>query len=166
MSEPFIGEIKICGFGIVPKGWALCNGALLQISQNQALFSILGTTYGGDGRTTFALPDLRGRAPLSFTPQIPLGQKGGEEAHSLTQNEMPLHTHNVMASASGPDQGSPVGNNWATVTEHIFTNAAPGTPMNAAAVSTTGASAPHQNMQPFLALNYVIALVGIFPPHN
>ncbi|MDX2032620.1 MAG: tail fiber protein [Blastocatellia bacterium] len=166
MSEPFIGEVKIAGFGIVPKGWALCNGSLLAINQYQALFSILGTTYGGNGTTNFALPDLRGRAPLGTTGQFPEGMKGGEEAHVLTVNEIPSHTHSVVASGNGPDQAAPAGGSWSTLTENLYTNSAPGTPMNPAAVSTTGSSQPHPNMPPYLALNYIIALTGIFPPRS
>src|SRR5690348_9824796 len=113
MSEPFIAEIRIISFTYPPKGWAFCNGQLLPINQNQALFSLLGTMYGGDGRTTFALPNLQGRTPFHVGPGFTQGQTGGEDAHTLTGNELPAHTHQAIASSNAADQASPVNNYWA-----------------------------------------------------
>ena len=170
MSDPYIGEIKLISFNYPPRGWAFCNGQLLPINQNQALFSILGTMYGGNGQTNFALPNMQGRVPLhqgvsqgSYT----VGQAAGELAHTLTINELPAHPHPAVAqsAAGGPNPGSPAGAIWATAPNVAFAPA-PNTPMNPAAVSTTGNSQPHPNQPPYLVLNYVIALVGIFPSRN
>jgi microcystin-dependent protein len=165
MAEPFIAEVKIISFNFAPKGWALCNGALLPINQNQALFSILGTTYGGDGRTTFALPNLQGRAPVHVGNGILLGQSGGETAHTLNISEMPAHNHVPVGSSNTATDPSPVGNLWDTDANnpyHPTANAA----MAPACVSATGGSQPHENMSPYLVLNFVIALQGIFPSRN
>jgi microcystin-dependent protein len=168
MSEPFLSEIRIMSFNFPPKGWALCNGQILPINQNQALFSLLGTTYGGDGRVNFALPDLRGRAPISFNNGFTLGQKSGEEAHTLSISELPAHTH--IAQASSTNTGAtnlPAGD--------VLCNSAPNNlygpaqnlgAMVAGTVTNTGGSQPHQNMQPFLVLSFCIALQGIFPSQN
>lgn len=172
MSQPFLGEIRIMGFNFPPRGWALCDGQLLPISQNQALFSLLGTTYGGDGRTTFALPDLRGRVPLSFGQSssgvgYTLGQRAGEQAHTLTAQEMPPHSHGLFASPTQANTPLPAGNLLGTSAGADVYDAANNTqPMNAAAVSAAGGSQAHENMQPFLVLNFCIALVGIFPSRN
>lgn len=163
MAEPFIGEIRQFAFGVVPRGWAACQGQLLPISQNAALFSLLGTTYGGDGKTTFQLPDLRGRLPLGFGNDYPLGTVDGEATHALSANEMPAHTHQVKASSAAGSQ-STVGNNyWAGAMNYAPT---PSGPMAPAAIATAGASQPHENMQPYTALNLCIALTGIFPSRN
>lgn len=165
MATPFIGEIKIISWNYAPKGWAFCNGQLLPINQNQALFSILGTTYGGDGRTTFALPDLRGRTPLHTGNGFILGQAGGEEAHTLSNSEMPAHNHFAVASSNAADLNTPVGNFWASAGQQVYSptlNAA----MRANAVAPVGGSQPHNNLSPLLVLNFVIALVGIFPSRN
>jgi len=174
MSTPFLGEIKIISWNFPPKGWAFCNGQLLPINQNQALFSILGTTYGGNGQTTFALPDFRGRSPY-HVGSMTLGEKGGQSAHTLTVQEMPTHSHNPNASnTSGnlvfPATISPVAshNIWAITTQNPYT-APPGAnlaAMNAGCVSSTGGSQPHENRQPYLVLNFIIALSGIFPSRN
>ena len=166
MSDPFIGEVKLISFNFPPKGWAFCNGQLLQINQNQALFSILGTMYGGDGRTTFALPNLQSRIPLHQGQGFTVGQRGGEVAHTLTVNEMPTHTHPGAAQSTASNPGfSPAGAIWATAGNAAFAPA-PNTTMNPAAVTNTGGSQPHQNQPPYLVLNFVIALVGIFPSRN
>lgn len=165
MSEPYLGEIKIMSFNFAPKGWALCNGQLLPINQNQALFSILGTTYGGDGRTTFALPDLRGRVPLHFGNGFTEGERAGEESHNLNISEMPLHTHLGQAKGDSASSDSPTGNFWANGGQQAYRSSANGT-MNPTAVSTVGGSQPHNNLSPFLTLNFCIALQGIFPSRN
>jgi microcystin-dependent protein len=175
MSEPFLAEIKIVSFNFAPKGWAQCNGQFLPINQNQALFSLLGTVFGGNGQTTFALPDFRGRSPYHVGNSMTLGEAGGETAHTLNTSEMPTHFHSPNASnTSGnlvfPATLSPVAahNIWAITTQNPYT-AAPGTGlvnMNAASVSNTGGSQPHPNMQPYTVLNFIIALIGIFPSRN
>jgi microcystin-dependent protein len=165
MSEPFLGEIKIISWNFAPKGWAFCNGQLMLINQNQALFSILGTTYGGDGRVTFALPDLQGRAPFHVGVGLVLGEKGGESTHTLTTAEMPAHTHTPNANNALGDQGSPAGNYWA---QQAFTAYAanPDGQMSPTAVGNSGGSQPHDNLSPYLVLNFIIALQGIFPSRN
>ncbi|HWJ95618.1 MAG TPA: tail fiber protein, partial [Telluria sp.] len=155
MSEPFIGEIKLLAFNnsdYIPRGWALCNGQLLPINQNQALFSILGTVYGGNGTTTFALPDLRGRVPVHVSNTIPLGTAQGEEKHTLTTNEMPMHTHQVSASnatASVSDIGSAT---WAVPASPAYNPASTLVQMNQAALAVAGESQGHPNMQPYQAV--------------
>ena len=165
MSEPFLSEIKIVSFNFPPKGWALCNGQLLPINQNQALFSLLGTTYGGDGRVNFALPNLQGRIPIHFGNGHTLGEVGGEENHTLIASEMPAHTHIFSASNVAPNQGTPAGNMWAS-NSGAYSSAQPNASMNPASISTAGGSQPHTNLQPFLVLNFIIALQGIFPSQN
>jgi microcystin-dependent protein len=167
-----MGEIKIFSFNFAPKGWAMCNGQFLQINQNQALFSLLGTTYGGDGRTTFALPDLRCKAPNHFGSSFTLGQQGGEFAHTVTTSELPTHPHLLNANLAVVDvntnatQGAPTGNFWANDGKAIYCTSAPNNAMHPSAVSNVGGSQPHQNMQPFLVLTFCIALTGIFPSRN
>ena len=170
MGTPFLGEIKIMSFNFPPKGWSFCNGQLLPINQNQALFSLLGTTFGGDGRTTFALPNLQGLVPVhrgTFT----LGQRGGEETHTLTSNEMPTHNHLVVADNTvAPDTGGNIpgtdkrlaGSNAAQL-YHPFANAVA---MNAGAVGNAGGGQPHDNRMPTLVLSFCIALQGVFPSRN
>jgi len=164
MSEPFLAEIKIASFDFAPKGWAQCNGQLLPINENQALFSLLGTVYGGDGRVNFGLPDLRGRVPVHMGSGIVLGERGGEENHTLSISELPSHTHPVKASPSAPDQGSPSGNLWASAASSYAGSA--NTTMNPANVLSQGGSQAHLNMSPFLVLSFIIALQGIFPSQN
>ncbi|MDE2401051.1 MAG: phage tail protein [Burkholderiales bacterium] len=170
MSTPFLGEIRPVSFAFAPKGWALCNGQLLPINQNQALFSLLGTQYGGNGQTNFALPDLRGRAPMHVGPASSQGQPLGEEAHTLNANEVPAHQHRLQASADLANMTSPGGTVLAAKPRggrDIYAPAAsPTTPLNPDSIGATGAGQAHDNMQPFLALNFVIALQGIFPSHN
>jgi microcystin-dependent protein len=165
MSDPFIAEIKAVSFNYAPRGWALCNGQLLPINQNQALFSILGTTYGGDGRTTFALPDLRGRVPVHIGGEIPLGVKTGEENHTITPAEMPQHTHRVHASGQHASLDDPSGAVWAAATNPLYAGGANAV-MHPSSVTTVGGSQPHLNLQPYLVINFIIALVGIYPPRN
>ena len=162
MSDPFIGEIKIFAFGYAPRGWALCNGQLLPINQNQALFSLLGTTYGGDGRVNFALPDLRGRVPFHMGGSLVLGQRAGETAHTLNLSELPAHTHIPAGSSANPNATGPSGNLWAGLSGGGY-SLTPNTSMNPASIANSGGSQPHENMSPYQVLNFCIALVGIFP---
>lgn len=165
MSEPFLGEIKIISWNFPPKGWTFCNGQLLPINQNQALFSILGTTYGGDGRQTFGLPNLQGRSPVHVGNGIALGEIGGETAHTLNISEIPAHNHVPVGSSTPANLTSAAGNLWANVATNLY-NASGTTPMNPACVLPTGGNQPHENMSPYLVLNFVIALQGIFPSPN
>jgi microcystin-dependent protein len=165
MSQPFLGQITIFSFSFAPKGWAQCNGQLLPINQNAALFSILGTTYGGNGTTTFALPDLRGRTPVYVGNGITQGQISGEENHTLTMAETPAHTHQA---AGGPPATlvTPSGNLPGSGTTTNFYAGASNTSMNPQAIANAGFSQPHPNMSPYLVLNICIALQGIFPSRN
>jgi microcystin-dependent protein len=169
MSDPYIGEIKLISFTYPPRGWAFCNGQTLPIAQNQALFSILGTMYGGNGVTTFALPNMQGRMPIHQGINqgvYNVGQAAGEYAHTLTINEMPAHVHPAVAQSTAANPGvSPAGSIWATAPQLAFAPA-PNVMMNPAAVTNTGGSQPHENTPPYLVLNFVIALVGIFPSRN
>ncbi|MGE3466698.1 MAG: phage tail protein [Pyrinomonadaceae bacterium] len=167
MAEPFLAEIRIMSFVFAPRGWALCNGQLLPINQNQALFSLLGTTFGGDGQVNFALPDLRARVPIHEGSGHTLGERGGEQAHTLSINELPTHTHLLNATSNDGTQPIPAGN--------LLARAAPANPylvatdlaaMNPGTLASVGGSQPHLNMQPFLTLNFCIALQGIFPSPN
>ncbi len=164
MSEFFIGEIKIVSFNFAPKSWALCNGQFLPIAQNQALFSLFGTMYGGNGQTTFALPDLRGRAPLHVGSAYVQGQAGGEETHTLTQNEMPTHMHFAGATTATGRAASPAGGVFAAARGHYAESG--DVVLNPAAVSSYGGSQPHENMPPYLVLNFIVAIQGIFPSRN
>jgi microcystin-dependent protein len=165
MSEPFVGEIRAFGMNYAPRGWAMCNGQLLMINQNQALYSILGNTYGGDGRTTFALPDLRGRVPVHAGNSISYGQSAGEESHALTVNEMPPHIHTISASSGPASDKAPANKVWAKTDESNFA-AAPNNTMSTAALTNAGESRPHNNMQPYNTINFCIALQGIYPSRN
>jgi microcystin-dependent protein len=169
MSTPYLSEIRIFSFNFPPKGWAFCNGQLLPINQNQALFSLLGITYGGNGTTNFALPDLQDRTPLHMGTNVgttyALGQRAGESAVTLTTAQMPAHTHSCSANKAAAGQTTPAGNYWGNGGQTIYADSANAT-MNPAAVATVGGSQPHQNMSPFLVLNFCIALQGIFPSRN
>ena len=167
MAEPFLSEIRIMSFGYAPRGWAQCNGQFLPINQNQALFSLLGTTFGGNGQTTFALPDLRGNVPIHVGQGFTLGQKGGEQAHTITMSEMPQHLHTANATSTNGGVIIPTGNLLAGGTPQLY-HAPDGnlTPLNAATLGNVGGSQAHLNMQPFLTLNFCIALQGIFPSPN
>jgi microcystin-dependent protein len=168
VSAPFLAEIRINSFNFAPQGYALCNGQLLPINQNQALFSLLGTTYGGNGQTTFALPDMRGRTPLHFNTNHPQGQAAGEEFHTLTLAETPAHTHVLNASANAATAGAPSATRVLAqaVGAQLYGAAAGLVAMNPASVSNVGGSQPHENRQPYLALSFCIALQGIFPSRN
>jgi len=166
MAEPFLAEIRIVSFGFAPKGWAMTNGQLLPINQNQALFSLLGTTYGGDGRVNFALPDIRSRVSMHVGNGHTLGEKGGEQAHTLSINELPTHTHIVQASSdTGTSQNAP-GNVLGKVLARLYTDPANLTTLQPGTITNVGGSQAHLNMQPFLTLTYIIALQGIFPSPN
>jgi microcystin-dependent protein len=165
MSEPFLSEIKVVSFSFAPKGWALCNGQLLPINQNQALFSLLGTTYGGDGRVNFALPDLRGRIPNHVGDGFTLGERGGETAHTLNISELPAHNHTPVGSSNPPSAASAADGLWSTFATNLF-NSTADSAMNPACILPTGGNQPHNNMSPYLVLNFIIALQGIFPSQN
>lgn len=172
MSEPFLAEIRMVGFNFAPRGWALCDGQILPINQNQSLYSLLGTTYGGDGRTTFALPDLRGRTPIhvgaSNGTQHQLGSKSGEETHTLSTAEMPQHNHVLKASDDTADQQFPTDRVPArsTATDPFWVNPSPLVNMDPSTVASVGGGQAHENMQPYLTLNFCIALQGLFPSRN
>jgi microcystin-dependent protein len=169
MAEPFLSEIRIMSFVFAPKGWALCNGQLLPINQNQALFSLLGTTFGGDGRVNFALPDLRGRTPIHVGSGHTLGEKGGEQAHTLSISELPTHTHVATGTSTSSD---PNGTNIPPTTilcagpAEIYSAPSQLVAMSPGTVGNVGGSQAHLNMQPFLILTFCIALQGIFPSPN
>ena len=174
MSTCYLGEIRITGFNFAPKGWALCNGQLLSIQQNAALFSILGTTYGGNGTTNFQLPNLQGRVGTHWGTapggsSYVLGEIGGEATHTLIQSEIPNHTHTVGAASAGGTSLVPTNNVWAASIDgdplYISANQANVT-MAPNALGTAGSSQPHDNMQPYLVVNFIIALQGIFPSRN
>jgi microcystin-dependent protein len=185
MSEPFLGQVEMFSFNFAPKGWTTCSGQLLPINQNQALFSLLGTTYGGNGQTTFGLPDLQGRAPIGQGQGIglssyTLGQKGGEEAHTLNTNEMAAHNHNLMVNSTtaatnntnlpstnvvlGQTTGVPAQGSLFPIL--LYASGASGGPLDPHSIGTAGGSQAHSNIMPFLTLNFCIALQGIFPSRN
>jgi microcystin-dependent protein len=165
MAEPFLSEIRIMSFGFPPKGWALCNGQLLPINQNQALFSLLGTTFGGDGRVNFALPDLRSRVPIHVGSGHTLGEKGGEQAHTLSISELPTHMHMLQATTN---DGTEVVATSAFLAKanNVYNTAASPTTLAPDSITNIGGSQAHLNMQPFLVLSFCIALQGIFPSQN
>src|SRR3712207_2424222 len=168
MAEPFLSEIRIMSFQFAPKGWALCNGQLMPINQNQALFSLLGTTFGGDGRVNFALPDFRGRAPIHVGSGHTLGERGGEQAHTLSIAELPEHTHvanaaNIPATTNTPTSALMLAQSTGS---QLYTAASSLVAMSTDAVPPVGGSQAHLNMQPFLTISFCIALQGIFPSPN
>ena len=165
MSEPFLGEIRMTSWGFAAKGWALCNGQILSIAQNQALFSLLGTMYGGNGTTTFALPDLRGRVPNHIGKNVQ-GTLAGEEGHTLTINELSMHSHGVIGSQATAATSSPEGAFWAAQTGQSPYNDTADQKMWDGAIGMTGGSQPHLNMQPYLTISFMIALVGIYPSRS
>ena len=164
MAEPFLGEIRLMSFVFPPKGWALCNGQLLPINQNQPLYALLGTTYGGDGRVNFALPDVRARVPIHVGSGFILGQRGGETAHTLITGEVPQHTHQAQASSTAGNTNVPATNLLAgSAPNNLYGTAAALEAMNNATITNAGGSQPHQNEQPYLTISFCIALQGIFP---
>jgi microcystin-dependent protein len=166
MAEPFLSEIRIMSFVFAPKGWALSNGQLLPINQNQALFSLLGTTFGGDGRVNFALPDLRARTPIHVGNGHTLGERGGEQAHTLSIAELPTHTHVLNATSNTGNTPLPANNVLADSPSQLYAAAANLTSLTPGSVTNVGGSQAHLNMQPFLTLSFCIALQGIFPSPN
>jgi microcystin-dependent protein len=168
VAEPFLSEIRIMSFGFPPKGWAECNGQMLPINQNQALFSLLGTTYGGNGQTTFGLPDLQARTPMHVGSGHSLGERGGEPAHTLAGPEMPQHTHTLAGSTSATGGSASPNNAYLGGGNNVYAaaNAGTTTALTAASVASVGGGQAHLNMQPYLALTFCIALQGIFPSRN
>lgn len=174
MSDPFVSEIRMVGFSFAPKGWAFCSGQLLPISQNTALFSLLGTMYGGDGKSTFALPDLQGSAPLhagqgpGLTERF-IGEVGGSPTVTLLESEIPTHNH-TASGVSGTGPTSPANNSWGTGVGRTpppsYQNGNPNVTMSPNALGVTGNSSPHNNMQPYLVVNFIIAMQGVFPPRG
>ena len=165
MAEPFLSEIRIFSFSFAPKGWALCNGQLLPINQNQALFSLLGTTYGGDGRVNFGLPNLQGRTPIHSGNGHTLGERGGEQAHTLSIGEIPTHVHGLAASSAATGGNSDPTGRFLGGGNNVYHASANLTTLTPGSLTNTGGSQVHLNMQPFLVLNFSIALLGIFPTH-
>jgi microcystin-dependent protein len=165
MAEPFLSEIRIMSFGFAPKGWAQCNGQFLPINQNQALFSLLGTAFGGDGRVNFALPDFRARTPIHVGSGHTLGERGGAQTVTLSIGNMPMHTHFFQANTNPGNTPNPVNNVLASA-NNLYTGPANLTTLEPSTVSNVGGSQAHQNMQPFLTVNFCIALQGIFPSPN
>lgn len=164
--EPFLGEIRAFAFGIIPSGWLPCQGQLLPVNSNMALFSLLGNRYGGDGKTTFALPDLRGRTPLGFSATKPQAQQDGSETVTLTRSQVPAHTHQVKASSATASTNAPSSNTLAVLTSNAYATPDAVATLNMAAVSTAGGDAPHPNMQPSLVVSWCIATRGIYPPRS
>lgn len=173
MSEPFLAEVRMVGFNFAPRGWAFCDGQILPINQNQSMYSLLGTTYGGDGRTSFALPDLRGRTPIHVGrsnggQHHTEGQKSGEETHTLSANEMPMHDHVLQAAPTNSTTNSPGGNYLAQALNLYVPGSQnpPSVQLRAGTVLNVGGGQAHENMQPYIALNFCIALQGLFPSRN
>jgi microcystin-dependent protein len=163
MSSPFIGEIRMFAGNFPPNGWAFCNGALLAISDNDALFNLIGTTYGGDGQTTFALPNLQSRVPVHVGPGFALAQQGGVETVTLTTSQIPAHSHVPQAFNAQGGASNPAGSVWALSTLNQFASSAPSANMAPGALGQAGGSQPHDNMIPFLAINFILSLFGVFP---
>ena len=166
MSEPFLAEIRIVAFNFAPRGWSFCDGQILPINQNQSLYSLLGTTYGGDGRTTFALPDLRGRTPIHFDSQHQQGQRSGEETHTLSANEMPQHKHILNGDSNAATTNTPSNTTYLASVANGYAPAQNLVAMASAAVTHVGGGQAHDNMMPYLTLNFCIALRGLFPSRN
>ncbi len=174
MADPFIAEIRIGGFNFAPRGWAFCDGQLLPISQNTALFSLIGTIYGGNGKTTFALPNLQGRAPMAWgqgpgLSQRLIGESGGASTVTLQTSQIPAHNHNEVVRPTGlasGQSGTPQGNFGGRSNSRPYNTSAPNTTMGATAIQPQGGGQPHNNMMPYLTMNFIIALQGVFPPRS
>jgi microcystin-dependent protein len=171
MGTSFVGEIRMFGGNFAPAGWAFCNGQLLDISQNSTLFNLIGTTYGGDGTTTFALPDLQGRLPVhqgtgaGLSNRV-IGEKSGVETVTLITTQIPSHAHTALGQSATGNQPSPAGNVWAASSLNQFSSSAANVAMNAASIGNSGGSQPHSNFMPYLCINFIISLFGIFPSRN
>jgi microcystin-dependent protein len=164
MSDAYLGEIRMFGGNYAPVGWAVCDGSVVSISQNEALYSLLGTTYGGDGVTTFAVPDLRGRAPMHQAGGYPLGQKGGTESVTLLTNNLASHAHTPMAQSANGTASSPSGTVWAGNSDYAcFATQNPSAAFNPGTIGPSGGNQPHENMMPFTTINFIIAVEGIYP---
>src|SRR5262245_20256902 len=165
MSQPFVGEIRMFGGNFAPQGWAFCDGQTLAISQNDTLFTIIGATYGGDGRDTFNLPDFRGRIPVHQGPGFNIGARNGVETVTLTLQQLPTHSHAPQCKSTAGELGSPQNAVWAAsnTNQTIYSNASPNAAMNVAAIPAAGGSQPHNNLAPFLVISFIISLFGIFP---
>ena len=167
MSQPYVGEIRLFAGNFAPDGWAFCNGQLLAIAENEVLFQLIGTTYGGDGVNTYALPNLQSRVPIHQGPGFVIGQAAGTETVTLTVQQLPIHTHTANCGAVAGDQTNPGGNFWSYSTkELLYSSAAPNGSMNPNDVSPVGGSQPHNNIQPYLAISFIISLFGIFPSQS
>jgi microcystin-dependent protein len=168
MGSPYIGEIRLFGGNYAPAGWAFCDGALMPISENDALFNLIGTTYGGDGQSTFALPDLRGRLPMHMGsgPGLSartIGEEGGVESVTLTTQQIPSHSHAPRAVSGNGNQSTPENGVWAGAADSRYSAGAPGLAMNSTLIGSAGGSQPHENMMPYLVVSFIISLFGIFP---
>ena len=165
MGEPFVGEIRMFGGSFAPAGWAFCSGQLMAIAENDVLFALIGTTYGGDGQSTFGLPDLQGRIPIHQGNGLIIGEKSGVEAVTLTTQQIPSHSH-VPVCQSGAGSQAPGNGVWAASLSSIYSDAAPSLLMNPSAIASAGGSQPHDNMMPFLTISFIISLFGVFPTQN
>lgn len=165
MSEPYVGEIRLCGFNFAPEGWAFCNGDLLFIADNTTLFNLIGTTYGGDGQTTFALPDLRGRLPLHQGNEFFFSGLGGAETVTLNTSQLPSHTHTLSGAADAAVSRSPVGSVPAVASREVYGTAST-VPLSSHALAPVGGNQPHDNRQPFVCVNFIISLYGVYPTQN
>jgi len=163
MAQPYVGEIRMFAGNFAPAGWMFCEGQLLPISENETLFQLIGTTYGGDGESTFALPDLRGRIPLHQGNGMILAETGGAEEITLTVNQIPIHTHPCLASNNGPTLATPSGNVTGQAAAKIYRAGSPGVTLSPQAIGATGGSQPHNNFQPYLCIDFIISLFWIFP---
>jgi microcystin-dependent protein len=166
MSDPYVGEIRLVGFTFAPIGWAFCDGSTMAISQNGVLYQLIGTTYGGDGQSTFRLPDLRGRVPIHMDPNNIIGSLSGAESVTLTAQQIPMHTHQAQCSGASSNTTNPAGNYWGSWADAQYSDQAPSATMNGGALGPVGGSQPHDNMVPFVALTFIIALEGLFPAQN
>jgi microcystin-dependent protein len=165
MSQPYVGEIRLVGFNFQVNGWNYCNGATVSIAENSTLFQLIGTTYGGDGQQTYQLPDLQGRVPVHQGNGYVIGQKSGVESVTITANQYPVHSHNLLASGNLGSANSPGGNVPGQLT-NAYATGTPANGMNATSLSTSGGNQPHDNMQPYLVMNWIISLYGIFPSQS
>lgn len=163
MAQPYVGEIRMFGGNFAPAGWQFCDGSLLPISENETLFQLIGTTYGGDGQETFAVPDLRGRIPVHQGNGFILAETGGAEEITLTVNQIPAHSHPMLAAAATPNSNNPGGGLTAQPTASIYNNSAVAVNLAPQAIGSVGGSQPHTNMQPYLCVSFIISLFGIFP---